>query len=342
MLFGGAESEAADLSLDLGMPPWCAKSCECRNEIHSAVVRNRCGEPFDFSCASDKVKLVLEPGDGGSGAMDIAFESIEDLAEGGETYGRDQPFGRSCATFTDIDHDGRSCAVSGFAETLSEAHLSGEGTMAVSENSGDGDRLGEKALNGSFAIEGVARTGIRHHAARNGEKRQKVIIPIERMDIEKESTGRVGVIGSVNLASGKLPDEPALDRTHEKLSPFGGSPGSVDIVEDPFRSTGGEIRVDQKTAPLLDEGIATFCPQVIADVLSPHALPYDRIGYGFSRNLVPDDDSLPLVRQGERILDILAFIGLHHVTYHLYGIGVKKFRIVLNPTLLGIDLGVLD
>ena len=94
-------------------------------------------------------------------------------------------------------------------------------------------------------------------------------------------------------------DEPRVDGTETEVALFSLLACSRDVVEHPFGTAAGKIRVDEESALLFHHlGIAVGL-QLVADISTTHTLPDDSIGDGFSRCAVPDDNRLTLVGEGE-------------------------------------------
>ena len=131
------------------------------------------------------MQLVFQPLDGGSRAVDVSFEGIEHLSVGGKTDRGDEAVGSFSSFLTDIDHHGGACAIGGFTESCLITHLSGECTVTVTENAGNLNWLREQTLTGCLAVDGIAGQSLGHHAARDSEHLQEVIVPIQRMDVKQ-------------------------------------------------------------------------------------------------------------------------------------------------------------
>ena len=55
----------------------------------------------------------------------------------------------------------------------------------VAQYAGDADSTVETTLYGRLSVHGIAGQRLGHHAARNVEHVQQVVVPVERMDVEE-------------------------------------------------------------------------------------------------------------------------------------------------------------
>ena len=204
----GREGHAADDGPRRGAPVRGSEASEGRDEIDSAVVRNGGRKCLCLRRAAYEFEVVGHPLQGGSGRMDVAFEGIPDLAESREAHRGHETLGSRHGFEADVDHHRRAGAIGGLAETLGKAHLAYEGSVGVSYHAGDFDRLPEEAFSSSLPETSIRRAGFRHHGPWNGEELQKVVVPVQGVDVEKKGAGGVGVVGRMDLPSGEFPDKP--------------------------------------------------------------------------------------------------------------------------------------
>ena len=88
------------------------------------------------------------------------------------------------------------------------------------------------------------------------------------MNIEKQSPGRVAVLGSVYLAPGQLVHEPGIDRSKGQLSLRGFFSGTLDVVQNPFDLGCREVGIDDQTGPLGEQLGPSPLTNVFANTLA--------------------------------------------------------------------------
>ena len=183
---------------------------------------------------------------------------------------------------------------------------------------------------------------LRQHGAGNAKNVQNLLIPLQRMNIEHHRSRRVGVICDVYLSAGHLPDQPGLHRTKQKLAPLSLFSRSFHAFQNPPQLCPAEIGVDQKSC-LFPKGFgqASF-DEAVAILRGPPALPHDSVVHRLSRLSVPDHRGFPLIGNSDRFDIFIGQSGLQHgFVGHRHLRGPDFFRVVLHPTLSGINLSKL-
>ena len=158
--------------------------------------------------------------------------------------------GRLVARAAVVDEHEASSPVRGLGLADGEAAVAEEGRLLVSGNPAD--------RHGGAQERGVRDDAARRHDARqefalDSEQREKLIVPVERREIEKHGPGGVRHIDDVRPTAGELPDEPRVHGSEEQVPPreFG-------AFEDPLELRRREVRVRDEAGPLPDQVAREF------------------------------------------------------------------------------------
>ena len=160
------------------------------------------------------------------------------------------------------------------------------------------------------------------------------------MYVHQHGARRVGIIGHMITSAGKFPHQPRVYRAHQQFALFRPFARSGNVVENPFGTACGEIRIYEQSALLLHHLAVAVSLQLVAYLRATHALPYHGVAHGLACCLVPHHHRLALVCDGKRIIvlrDILVFEQAFHGLDH---IAVNLLRVVFHPSGLGIILPV--
>src|SRR5690606_18199543 len=127
----------------------------------------------------------------------------------------------------------------------------------------------------------------------------KVLIPASPADVEKEGARGVRRVGCVDSAAGEAEDQPAVDRPEEEPSALSSGACARDMIEDEGELGPGEIGVEAKPSPFLEDRSQAGARQFLALCCGPPVLPRDRRRHGVSGFTIPDDRGLALVRNSD-------------------------------------------
>ena len=144
----------------------------------------------------------------------------------------------------------------------------------------------------------------------------------------------------MDLAVAQLPHEPGVDGPEEEIAVLGFFAGTFDIFEDPAELRCREIRIDDQTGLFAEFVREPFRDERFRIIGSSSALPDDRVADRFSRQAVPDDGRLALVRDADRS-DILRGSSdlLHRLLRDEILGGPDLVRVMLDPARFWEDLG---
>ncbi len=191
------------------------------------------------------------------------------------------------------------------------------------------------------SIDLAASPHLREHLHRDVQSVADAFIPAQLPDVIEHGAAGVGVIGDMDGAAGKFPDEPGIHRPEEQLPLPGPLPGAGDCIQNPFQLGGGKIGVHQKAGVLLDVGGKLFIrQQLLADGGGAAALPDDGVADRPPGVPFPNDGGFPLVGDADagNLLGVDAALGQHLHQHPVLG-GVDFHGVVLHPAGMGVVLG---
>ena len=187
--------------------------------------------------------------------------------------------------------------------------------LLVARHAHDGRHIGHDVARDAAV---VARTpaNLGHHGARNVEECQQVVVPIQGMDIEECRAAGIGVVGSEDLAAGKVIDEPGVDGAKHKVARRRALARTVNVIEDPLHFGGREIRIERKPRAGAHQLFCALIDQLVDQGRGATTLPYDGVVDGLTAHAIPDHRGLALVGDadgGDAVgMDATLKLDLHH------------------------------
>src|SRR5690606_25455787 len=109
---------------------------------------------------------------------------------------------------------------------------------------------------------------------------------------------------NVFSAAGQVPDKPRVHRPESKVAVLGSRPPIVELIEDPTVLRRRALRINDSPQAVCHFLSSLFRGQTATNVRRSAALPNVRGADGPAGRAVPDDGSLALVRDAQR-LDVL-------------------------------------
>ncbi len=159
------------------------------------------------------------------------------------------------------------------------------------------------------------------------------------MDVEEHGARGVGVVGDVHLATGKFPDQPAVDGAEQQFTLARTLTAAFDVVEDPLELGAGEVRVGNQAGGVADVLLVTIALELLADFGAAAALPDDRVVDRAAGGLVPDHGGFALVGDADGRDLVVMQAGLRQGLDHHGALGGEDFhRVMLDPTGLRVML----
>src|SRR5439155_6159317 len=132
------------------------------------------------------------------------------------------------------------------------------------------------------------------------QEAQQLLVPVVRMDVEKQRARRVGDVGYVGAVAGELPGEPRVDRAERELAALGSRACARHLVKQPGDLGAAEIGVDYQAGALANEALRTDIPQFLAKRGGAAVLPHDGVVDRLAVLPVPHDGGLALNRDADR------------------------------------------
>ena len=336
---GGAAGDAADGAVGILVPVRGAHAGEGGDEIHAAVVLDRTGQGLDLGGTPDDAQAVPEPLDDGSAHKDGALQGVIDLVADLPGDGGEEVVAGEDGLFARVHQEEAAGAVGILHGAGLGAHLPEERGLLVAGNAADGHGMGEdRGLRMPIDL-GTGADG-RHHGPGNAQQVKQFLVPFQRVDVEQHRAGGVGDVGHVDLAAGKLPDEPTVHGAEAEFAGLGllASPGNV--LKDPVDLGAGEVGVDDE-ARLLPDPVG-LVSESVAEFGGAAVLPDNGVVHGFAGFGVPDDGRFPLVGDADAgdVLAVDAHLGDGLGDDGRLG-GPDFHRVVLHPARFREILGEL-
>ncbi|MCY1401922.1 hypothetical protein D9M71_170490 [compost metagenome] len=214
------------------------------------------------------------------------------------------------------------------------AHLAEQCRLLVAGDTGNGNA----AL--GVAVHFRRWAHLRQHLPRDAQDLQQLVVPLQAVDVEHQRARSVGVVGDVNLATRKLPDQPGVDGAEQQFATLGAFTGALDIVEDPLQLGAGEIRVGDQAGGVADVVFQAVTLELLANVHAAPALPDDGIVDRLAGLPVPHHGGFALVGDANGRYLVEADAGVGQGFHQGSALGGPDFHgIVLDPAGLWVDLG---
>ena len=165
------------------------------------------------------------------------------------------------------------------------------------------------------------------------------LIPAPAVNVKEHGPAAVGVVRGMDLSPGEIPQQPAVHRTAEQLSPLRPPPGAGGVLQQPPVFGAGEIGVRQQPGPGPNGLRIPLLPQLGAERRGPPALPDNGAPHRLAGLPLPHQRGFPLVGQPHPG----NLTGPHAALGHALGrrpeLAVQQLqRIVLHPAGLRIIL----
>lgn len=148
------------------------------------------------------------------------FQCIGHLTTRAASNGREQTVGRLHRLVARVHQQEAAGAVGILGLARLNAHLAEQCRLLVAGDTGDG----YAALGMAVHFRGWAH--LRQHLPRDAQNFQQLVVPLQAVDVEHQRARGVGVVGDVNLATRKLPDQPGVDGAEQQFATLGAFTGA--------------------------------------------------------------------------------------------------------------------
>ena len=157
---------------------------------------------------------------------------------------------------------------------------------------------------------------LRHHRAWNIKKLQQIIVPLQRVDVEKHGTRCVSDIGDMGCATGQTPDQPRVHITKAQLTHLSTLACTRYVVKDPLDLGTAEVSINDQSGLLTNFVDEALSLQLVAVLCGTAILPYDSMVDRLLGVDVPDDGGLTLIgnADGGDIASAITLASLDHIS----------------------------
>ena len=135
------------------------------------------------------------------------------------------------------------------------------------------------------------------------------------------------------MATGEIPDEPAVHRPEQQLALLGSPAQTWSAVEQPAHLRSGEVGRERQPAQVAESILTVLGAELAAQRVGARVLPDDRVVHRLAGMRIPDHGGLTLIRDADR--DEVAYIeaaALEGAVHDLDDVAQDLARIVLDPT----------
>ena len=320
------------------VPMRCTQAYKSRHHVAAVGIRHRFRHSLGLGSIANQSQLITQPLDSSTGNENRAFQRILYLA----VYTPGDSCNKTVFTvyrlFAGIHQHKTARTVGIFCFAGCKACLSEQRTLLITCSAGDRNRC-LKQLGIGRTVYTAGRLNLRQHLARNAQNSQDFVIPLQSMNIKHQCTRSIGIIRNMNLATGQLPDNPAVNSTEQQLACFRTLTCMRYVFQNPVQLSTGKIRI-QNQACLFTEhiGVATDFQQITV-FRSTTALPDNRLADRTTGVLVPNYCGFALVCNTDAGNISRSNIQLAHCLVHQAYLGSPDFLgIVLHPACLRIIL----
>ena len=287
--------QSNDESAGVHVPVRSPQTGECRNYVDPIRIGNGGSQGFRFLGRVDDPEFIAQPLHRGTTHEHGTLQRIGDLAiqppgNGGQKAMLGSDRFRSCV------HEQKAAGAIGI---LCHAHLKAalaeQCRLLVSRGSGNGDLRPAESSRVGDPIKIARGPDNRQHLPGDIQQFQDLFIPGQVMDVKQHGSGRVGIIRCVNLAPGKIVDQPGVHGSEEQFPRPGSLPGSRHMIQDPLQLGGRKVGIQNQSCLLAEPVLQPPGLEFLTQSRSPATLPDDGVMDRLSRGFFPHDRRLPLV-----------------------------------------------
>ena len=161
-----------------------------------------------------------------------------------------------------------------------------------------------------------APANLGQHAARDVQKLEQLVVPIERVDIEEHRSACVRVIRREHQSAREIEDEPRVDGAEEQLPGFGKLSRPAHVVQNPRDLGGREVGIWGEPGLGANHILVSLVNEALSERCGAAALPTDGVVDGLSAIPIPDHRGFALVGDADRLdairVDAALELHFHH------------------------------
>ena len=330
--------EPHDDAPGVGLPIGRIQPRKRGHDVDAAAIGNRTGVILDVMRKIKKAQIIPQPLHQRPGNGDRPLQRIHRGRIAKLVAQRSQQAalaGHHALARVHQHETTRAISVLGLARL--ETGLPHRGRLLIPQIAADGN-----APPAAIDVRVGGRTNLGQHRTRNAQRRQHLLIPIQRLQIHKHGAAGVGHIGDMRAAIGparQIPDDPRIHIPEQRIAPLGRGAHARCVVQKPLDLRARKISGQRQPC----FGPKTILPalrgQIVADFIGAGVLPHDSVVIGLARVAIPHHRGLPLIgdansgqiRRGETGL-------LQRARHHLLRSGPYLPRVMLHPARLRINL----
>ncbi len=245
--------------------------------------------------------------------------------------------------FTGIHQHEATGAISIFCLSGFKTCLADQSGLLIAKIAGDCNAGNSRQSGGPVHF--AARNNCRQHLDRNIKVLQHLAVPLQCIEVHELRAAGISHVGDVNAAvrsARQMPDQKSIDIAKQEIASFGLYACARNLVENPANLEAAEIRSERKARPSAVAILSAIGSELAYGGSNARVLPDNRVVYGLTTLLVPDDGSFSLVGNPDR----RQIFGTQPAHPHRFLDDIPCappdfFRIVLHPSRPGIDLLML-
>jgi len=289
----------------------------------------------------NEAEIVAHPLDQGAGDGDASFQSIVSgliakfVGHRCEQSGLGVHFAGA-----GVHQQEAASAVGVFGFAGFETSLADKGGLLIAENPGDGHVFYVRFFRESVIF--AAGANCRKHGSRDSEGVEKFLVPGQCLEIHQLRAAGIGNIGDVDAAlgtAGEVPEQEGVNVAENGVVGLGEFADTFYIFENPANLEATEI-CGEGQAGLGAKTVLTSGLCQLRDVIGDAGvLPDESVCEGLAGFAIPDDGGFALIGDADRGQVLGLEISFRHrFEYHFAGTLPDFFRVVFDPTGLGINL----
>ncbi len=128
------------------------------------------------------------------------------------------------------------------------------------------------------------------------KQRQQLVVPLLRVDIEKQRARRIGRIGGVHAPARQPPQQETIDGAECQFAGGGTLAHTSDILQNPVHFGCGKIRIEAQARFPCHHWLDAVALQRLAELRCAAILPDDGVVNALAGVTVPDQRGFALIR----------------------------------------------
>ena len=185
-------------------------------------------------------------------------------------------------------------AIGVFSHAAAQACLAKGRRLLIACHAGNG-YPGAKQSGRRVAIQFAATHDSGQDSSWHVQHCQQIVIPGAGMDVKQQSPAGIGGICNMQIAAGKVPNQPAVDRAETQLPAFSAPACPRHVVQEPGDLGAAEIGIQPQAGARREQGLMPRRAQFVAGAGRAPVLPDDGVVNRQTGHPVPDHRRLTLI-----------------------------------------------